>query len=123
MSHEPVYISSKVLGKTFPFDVDFEAPTAVVTDCIVDFLGAPRQQDHKGMLGCRCQHSLSDGRETLDPVQSLKAQNIAEKSLFWLQVVITPFAAGERVGHETTGATFRRRANEANRSTNATLLE
>jgi hypothetical protein len=122
-SGQTVYISSRVFGKTFPFDVDFEVPTAFVTDSIVDYLAAPRQHDHKGMLGCRYEYSLSDGREILDPVQSLKSQNIAEKSLLWLQVVITPFAAGESVGPESTGATFRGGPNEAKRGGNAALLE
>jgi hypothetical protein len=122
-SGQTVYISSKVFGKTFPFDADFEAPTAVVTDTIVDYLDAPRQQDQQGRLGCRYEYSLGDGRKTLDPVQSLKSQNVAEKSLLWLQIKITPFAAGETIGHEPTGATFRGGSNVAQPDANAALLE
>jgi transposase len=102
-SGQVVYVTSKVFGKTFPGEVDLESPAAVVTENVVEYLGAPRQQDHEGRLGCRYDYSLSDGRQTLDPVRSLKAQNITEKSLVWLQVQITPFAAGESVGAEGLG--------------------
>ncbi len=119
---QTVYISSKVFGKTFPIEVDFEAPTAVVTDRIVGYLDAPRQQDHKGILGCRFEYSLSGSRKSLDPARSLRAQNIAEKSLLWLQIKITPFAAGESVGQEPTGAIFRGDLEEATRDANAALL-
>jgi TIR domain len=122
-SGKTVYISSKVFGKTFPLEVDFESPTAAVTDRIILYLDAPRRQDHKGMLGCRYEYSLSDGRETLDAARSLKAQNIAEKSLLWLEVEITPFAAGENVGHNSTGAIFRGGFDEARRDANAALLK
>jgi hypothetical protein len=122
-SGQTVYISSKVFGKTFPFDVDFEVPTAVVTDRIVNYLDAPRQQDYKGMLGCRYDYSLSDGHKTLVPIQSLKAQGVAEKSLLWLQIESTPFAVGESVDHEPIRATFRGSPSEAIHAANAALLE
>jgi hypothetical protein len=115
-------MTSKVFGKTFPFEVDLESPVAAVTESVVEYLGAPRQDNHEGRLGCRYNYSLSDGRETLDPTRSLNAQNITAKSLLWLQVEITPFAAGESVEGEVTGATFRGSPDEARRAASADLL-
>jgi hypothetical protein len=118
-----VYISSKVFGKTFPIEVDLTSPTALVTERVIDYLEAPRQQHHKGLLGCRYEYNLSDGRRTLDPSQSLAAQNIAEKSLLWLHVEITPFAAGEAVGDGSCTATFRGRREEAERDAKLAVLK
>lgn len=73
-SGKPIYVTSKVFGKTFPFEVDLEAPVAVVTESVIEYLGAPRQQDYEGRMGSRYDYSLSNGRQTLDPVRSLKSK-------------------------------------------------
>jgi hypothetical protein len=117
-----IYVSSKVFGRTFPFHVDLESPAAVVTESVIEYLGAPRQQDYEGRIGSRYDYSLSNGRQTLDAVRSLTAQNVTEKSLLWLQVKITPFAAGENVAGEVIGTTFRGSLDAARRDANAALL-
>jgi hypothetical protein len=66
---------------------------------------------------------IRNGRETLDPAKSLAAQNIAPKSLLWLQVEIVPFAAGENVGYGPGSATFRGGRERVDVNPNAALLQ
>ena len=106
-SGETVYVASDSFGTTFPLSVDFEAPVAVVLETALQYLGAPRQIDHTGRVGCRFEYSFMTHEGILESGRSLRDQEVNPMSLLTLLIDVIPFAAGTQLSGGALGTTFR----------------
>jgi hypothetical protein len=88
----PVYVSSELFGKTFPWRAELKMPAAIIVEQLVNMLGLPRQLDHQGIVGLRFRYHLALGEERLKPEIALGNQGVTENSLLWLQTEIQSFA-------------------------------
>lgn len=120
---ETVYISSDSFGATFPLPVDFDVPVAVLIENALRYLGAPRQIDHAGRLGCRFEYKLMAAHGVLDFSQSLRANGVVPKSLLTLLIDVVPFAAGNQVAGAASRVTFRGAEDEARKAGRVELLK
>ncbi|EHR72082.1 hypothetical protein BurJ1DRAFT_3273 [Burkholderiales bacterium JOSHI_001] len=103
----PVYVTSDLFGRTFPWQVPVDWPVALATEQLVAALGLPRTLDHEGRVGLRFSYGLGRGGQPLEPALQLAAQGVQAHSLLWLSAAVTPFAATGAVAGELAGAQFR----------------
>jgi hypothetical protein len=103
----PVYISSELFGRTFPWRVDPAWPAALLVERLVAALGLPTTLEHEGRVGCRLRYGLALGERALVPEQPLSPQGVKAHDLLWLTTAVEPFAAATPLAGSLSGATFR----------------
>lgn len=103
----PVYISSELFARTFPWQFDEAWPAALAIERLVAAVGLPMQLDHAGRVGCRFRYGLASGDRMLEPGRTLPAQGVAAHDLLWLTTTVEPFAATQPIAGVAAGATFR----------------
>lgn len=103
----PVYVTSELFGRTFPWQIPSAWPAAVATERLVSALNLPLGLDHEGRVGLRFAYSLARAQGPLAPGLPLPAQGVQPHELLWLSVEVTPFAATAATTGQLGGAVFR----------------
>ena len=103
-----VYLTSELFGITQPLRLDPSIPAGVHLDRIVKELGLPGQQDVRGVMGVTYEYRfVTNANEPVPRARSLTDCGVTEGAVLWLEVEIRPFAKGEAVEGELSGARFR----------------
>jgi hypothetical protein len=103
----PVYISSELFGRTFPYRLPGTWPAALAVDRLVAALGLPLVLDHEGRVGLRFKYRLSRGSAALVPELLLAAQGVQAHDLLWLGTEVQPYTATKPDAGDLANASFR----------------
>ena len=103
----PVYVSSELFARTFPWQFDEGWPVALAVERLVAAVDLPVQLDHAGRVGCRFRYGLALADRSLELGRTLPAQGVKAHDLLWLTTSVEPFAATQPIAGAMTHATFR----------------
>ena len=87
-----VYVTSDAFGITVPLRVDLDSPAGLLLDRIVERTGLPKVWQFDGRIGVRFTYALMSGEQPLDGGKSLAAQNVADRSVVWLETRMMQFS-------------------------------
>lgn len=103
----PVYVSSELFGRTFPWKLDSGWPVALAVQHLVQVLELPVQLEHQGRIGVRFHYGLAKGERTLAPSATLANQDVHADDLLWLTTRVEPFAAVPPAAGAAASVTYR----------------
>ena len=106
-SGEPVYVTSELFGITLPWRAVLEAPASLVLDNVIGQLDLPTVIDHDGRVGVRFSYHLATAAKRLDRGRTFAEQDVARKTVLWIESEAEMFAAAEPVNGDIAKATFR----------------
>jgi hypothetical protein len=102
-----VYVTSELFGITAPLRADLDTPAGLYLDAIIAQLGLPKVKDPEGPIITRYSYRLVNGDDPLDRAISLSSQNVADKSVLWLETTITPSAPSQALRGNLGSAVYR----------------
>jgi hypothetical protein len=102
-----VYVTSETFGVTVPLKTNLDEPAGLYLDRVVAALKLPTMLDHQGRVGVRFSYRLLNGDASLDRAVSLRAQNVKDKAVLWLESTLTPYSVGTPLRGVPQPPTFR----------------
>lgn len=102
-----VYVTSEAFGITTPLTVNLDAPAGIYLDQLVDTFRLPKVFDHDGRIGVRFSYRLKLGDVSLERGLPLATQQVVDRSVLWLETVMTPYAQSDPMAGALQPAVFR----------------